>query len=106
MLKKLVSGIIGTLVALLIGAVIMLIQGFDPLTTYGALFNYSLGGPYPLATTLRNAVPLILTGLSASVAFASGPVNLGQPGQLLIGALFATIGGMYLQLPQSSCYQL
>ncbi len=99
MLKKLISGITGTLVALLIGAVIMLIQGYNPLTTYGALFDYSLGGPFPLATTLRNAVPLILTGLSASVAFASGPVNLGQPGQLLIGALFATLGGLYLHLP-------
>jgi len=42
---------------------------------------------------------LILTGLSASVAFASGPVNLGQPGQLVMGALLATIGGLYLDLP-------
>jgi simple sugar transport system permease protein len=99
MQRKLFSGIIGIVVALLIGAVIMLLQGYHPIETYGALFNYSLGGLFPLATTLRNSVPLILTGLSASVAFASGPVNLGQPGQLLIGALFATIGGLYLDLP-------
>jgi general nucleoside transport system permease protein len=99
MRKKLVSGVLGILVALIIGAVIMLIQGFDPIATYGALFNYSLGGFYPFTTTLRNAVPLILTGLSASIAFASGPVNLGQPGQLLIGALFATVGGLYIHLP-------
>ena len=99
MQKKFVSGVLGILGALAIGAVIMLIQGFNPITTYGALFNYSLFGLYPLATTLRNSVPLILTGLSASIAFASGPVNLGQPGQFLIGALFATIGGLYLHLP-------
>ncbi len=99
MQKKLISGIIGILIAMLIGAVIMLIQGYNPFSTYGALFDYSLGGLFPLATTIRNAVPLILTGLSASVAFASGPVNLGQPGQLLIGALFATLGGLYLPLP-------
>jgi ABC-type uncharacterized transport system permease subunit len=41
----------------------------------------------------------VLTGLSASVAFASGPINLGQPGQLVAGALFATLGGLYLALP-------
>jgi general nucleoside transport system permease protein len=99
MQKKLISGVLGILAALLIGAVIMLLQGFDPISTYGALFSYSLGGWYPLATLLRNSVPLILTGLSASVAFASGPVNLGQPGQLLIGALFATVGGLYIHLP-------
>ncbi|MEA5079985.1 MAG: ABC transporter permease [Anaerolineaceae bacterium] len=99
MRKKFLSGILGILVALLLGAIVMLIEGYDPIATYGALFSYSLGGYYPLTTTLRNAVPLILTGLSASIAFASGPVNLGQPGQFLIGALFATIGGLYIHLP-------
>ena len=99
MQKKIVSGVLGILVALIIGALIMLFQGYNPITTYGALFSFSIFGLFPLATTLRNSVPLILTGLSASVAFASGTVNLGQPGQFLIGALFATIGGLYLHLP-------
>lgn len=99
MLKKIANSLIGILIALLIGAIIMLVQGYNPLETYGALFTYSLSDFYSFSTTLRNAVPLILTGLSASIAFASGPVNLGQPGQLLIGALFATVGGLYLNLP-------
>ena len=77
----------------------MLAQGYDPLSTYQALFQFSLFGLYPLSTTIKNSVPLILTGLSASVAFASGPVNLGQPGQLVMGALFASVGGIYLHLP-------
>ena len=97
--KNFLSGILGIGAGLLLGAVIMLFQGYNPLTTYGALFSYSLFGLYPLATTLNNAVPLILTGLSASVAFAAGPVNLGQPGQLLMGALFATVVGLYVELP-------
>jgi simple sugar transport system permease protein len=99
MKRKLIVNLAGVFVAMLLGAAIMLIQGYDPLETYGALFGYSLGNFYSFSTTLRNAVPLILTGLSASIAFASGPVNLGQPGQLLIGALFATIGGLYIDLP-------
>jgi ABC-type uncharacterized transport system permease subunit len=99
MSKKLLSASLGILIALFIGALIILAQGYNPLTTYTALFQYSLLGAYPIATTLKNAVPLVLTGLSASVAFASGPINLGQPGQLVAGALFATLGGLYLQLP-------
>ena len=99
MSNKITSGLLGILVALLIGAAMMLAQGYDPLATYAALFQFSLFGVTPLATTFKNAVPLVLTGLSASVAFASGPVNLGQPGQLLIGALFATMAGLYLHLP-------
>ena len=48
---------------------------------------------------MANAVPLVLTGLSAAIAFASGPVNLGQPGQVLMGALFAVVVGLYVHLP-------
>ena len=97
--RNLLSGVLGIGVGLLLGALIMALQGYDPLVTYGALFSFSLFGLYPLATTLNNAVPLILTGLSASVAFAAGPVNLGQPGQLVMGALFATMVGLAVDLP-------
>lgn len=99
MKQNLINGIAGIIIAMLLGAIVMLVQGYNPITTYAALFSYSLGDWYSLSTTLRNSVPLVLTGLSASVAFASGPVNLGQPGQLLMGALFATVGGLYIDLP-------
>lgn len=98
-MQKLIVNLAGVFFAILLGALVMLFQGYDPIETYGALFSYSLGNLYSLSTTLRNSVPLILTGLSASVAFASGPTNLGQPGQLLIGALFTVIGGIYVDLP-------
>jgi simple sugar transport system permease protein len=86
------------LLAFLLGAVVMLVQGYNPIDTYYQLFAYSLA-PGKIPYTLSKSVPLVLTGLSASVAFASGPVNLGQPGQLLMGALLATIGGLYINLP-------
>ena len=62
------------------------------------MFEYSLA-PAKISYTLSNSVPLVLTGLSASIAFASGVINLGQPGQLLMGGIFATVGGLYLHLP-------
>ncbi len=99
MKNKFINGLLGILIALILGAVVMWIQGYAPLQTYGALFNYSLGSLYSFTTTLNNAVPLVLAGLSAAVAFASGPVNLGQPGQFLMGALLMTIGGLYIDLP-------
>ena len=99
MKQKVLNALIGILVALLLGAVLLVLQGYNPLETYQALFQFSLFGYYPFATTLRNAVPLVLPGLSAAIAFASGVVNLGQPGQLVMGALFATVGGLYLDLP-------
>ena len=98
MKRKVLVNVVGIILAFLLGAVVMLAQGYNPLETYFHLFDYSLA-PDKIAYTLRNSVPLVLTGLSASVAFASGPINLGQPGQLLMGALFATVGGLYIDLP-------
>lgn len=55
--NKWVSGLLGVLVALLIGAFIMLLQGFNPLDVYAALFQFSLGGlrrwPPPPKTPCR-----------------------------------------------------
>lgn len=98
-LAELATGVAGVVLALALGALIMLVEGYDPLATYGALAEFSVGDLDSTATTLKNAIPLILTGLSASVAFASGPVNLGQPGQLVMGALWVTLGGLALDLP-------
>ncbi|HOC27768.1 MAG TPA: ABC transporter permease [Rectinema sp.] len=99
MIRKIISGVLGVVIALAVGALIMLLQGYEPLATYGALAQFSIVGLGPFTTTLKNAVPLVLTGLSAAIAFASGPVNLGQPGQFAFGALAATLAGLYTNLP-------
>ncbi len=102
MRRDLFVALIGVVAALALGAVVMAAQGYDPVAVYTALYDYSLGGSQPgraLGNTLFRAIPLVLTGLSASLAFQAGAVNLGQPGQLLWGALFAVVGGIYLPLP-------
>jgi simple sugar transport system permease protein len=45
-------------------------------------------GPDFLAS-LKNACPLILTGLAAGIAFRSGVFNIGAEGQSIVGSLFA-----------------
>lgn len=102
MRRDLLVALIGVSAALGLSALVMALQGYDPVAVYRALYDYSLGGNQPgkaLGNTLFRAIPLVLTGLSASLAFQAGAVNLGQPGQFLFGALFAVIGGLYLPLP-------
>jgi general nucleoside transport system permease protein len=93
------SAIPGLLVAFGIGALVAEALGYRAWSTYSALARYSIGSTDKLAITLNNAVPLVLTALSASIAFASGPVNLGQPGQLLMGALSSVFVGLHVSLP-------
>lgn len=99
MKKQVITGIIGIIVAFIAGIVIMALQGYNPFQSYFQLFNYSLFSKFALFTTLNKAAPLILTGLSAAIAFGSGPVNLGQPGQFLIGAMSVTVVGLLIDLP-------
>ena len=89
---------ISIILALIIGALIILANGKSPLTAYTALINGSLGSPYKIATTFAKTVPLILTGLATAVAFNSGIFNIGGEGQLYLGAFATAYAGFTLQI--------
>ena len=86
--------------ALLIGAVILVISGVNPLNAYRALFTGAFGETRYLKRTLEKATPLIFSGLSVAFAFKAGLFNIGAQGQLLLGALTsAALGFMITGLP-------
>lgn len=67
-----------------------------------------LGGPFSgggnslfqFGNMLFNATPLILTGLSACIAFKTGLFNIGAPGQYLMGAMVTLI--ISLSIPSAT----
>ncbi|MBD9533092.1 ABC transporter permease [Comamonas sp. CMM01] len=72
--------------------------------TYVELFKGAFGSLFALSETMTRAVPLILTGLAAAVAFRARLFNIGAEGQLYAGAVAAiAVGGMHggtgLELP-------
>jgi general nucleoside transport system permease protein len=77
------------LIAILIGAGVMLATGHNPITAYGALFSGAFGSTVNLSNTLANAIPLILSGLGVAIAFKSGLFNIGAEGQYWIGSMVA-----------------
>ncbi|MFP5254195.1 MAG: ABC transporter permease, partial [Actinomycetes bacterium] len=82
--------------AFVIGAVIILATGNDPLAAYGALFNGAFGSQAALGRTLVNTTPLIFTGLAVAVAFRTGLFNIGGEGQFYMGAMAAAWLGVLL----------
>lgn len=56
-----------------------------------ALFSGSFGSVAGWTATLRETAPLLVTGLAVALAFRGGAWNIGAEGQLLAGALCATI---------------
>ncbi len=81
------------LLAALIGALILLISGANPLAAYGALLKGSFGSLDNLSRTLEKATPLIFSGLAVAFAFKAGLFNIGAQGQLLLGAITAAAVG-------------
>ncbi|CEK15131.1 nucleoside ABC transporter membrane protein [Chthonomonas calidirosea] len=57
----------------------------------GAFGGGSISPAYALSETLVRATPLLLTGLSIVVAWQAGMFSIGGDGQLLMGALTATV---------------
>ena len=87
--KYLLSLLVSVLLALLVGAGIMLLTGHDPIQSYSALFSGALGNQRGLGNTIYKSGQLMLTGLATAVASSAGIFNVGGEGQMYLGALAA-----------------
>lgn len=78
------------------GTLLVLWAGAPVGATYGLLLKGAFGSLFALTETLTRAVPLILTGLAAAVAFRARLFNIGAEGQLYAGAMAAVaVGGLH-----------
>lgn len=89
--------------SLVIASLLTGLAGFSPLDMVRALFSTAYGCKEitncAFLTTLQFATPLIFSGLSAVIAFRSGFFSIGQAGQMVLGAGFASWVG-YQIYPQ------
>jgi len=81
--------LIAVLAAFIVGGLIILLIGDNPMQAFGLLIGNSFGSARDLGWTLHYATPLIFTGLAVAVAFRCGLFNIGAEGQLYVAA-FAT----------------
>ncbi len=79
--------LLSIILAFLIGAVIMIALGANPVVAVQYLFRGAFGTKANLGTTLTKATPLMFTALCACFAYKCGVFNLGGEGQFLIGSI-------------------
>ena len=106
------------LLALIVGAVIIMVTDVDAWrrmgedaggalgdmvagvwVAYRELFQGAFGSVRAISETLFTASPLILAGLAVAVGFRTGLFNIGARGQMFIGGLFALWVGLHVELP-------
>lgn len=93
-LGQLALPVMSILIALGIGAVLMLSIGIDPVVAYAQLWAGIASNKYQIGITLVKATPLLLTGLGLGFAFRCGVFNIGGEGQIYVGALLGTLVGL------------
>jgi ABC-type uncharacterized transport system permease subunit len=98
-----ITPVLTAVVAFLIGGLVVLATGHDPISTYEGIFKGTgLQWLFPwtegddrilaeinLQLTLLVTTPLILTGLAVAFAFRCGLFNIGGQGQYVVGAIVA-----------------
>jgi simple sugar transport system permease protein len=83
-------------VALLLGAVMMLALGANPINGYNAMIVGAFDGNYALGSTAVQAAPLLLVAVGICVAFRANVFNIGGEGQLAMGGLASSATALAL----------
>lgn len=100
MIKKAVDvlflPVISVFAALLVGAVLIIAIGENPLAVYWVFFKNSLFSINGIGYTLFYATPLIFTGLAVAIGFQCGLFNIGAEGQLYVATMAVTLTAIYL----------
>jgi general nucleoside transport system permease protein len=101
--SRLIDGLLpvfATLAALLVGAVMLLFLGVNPIEAYQALWEGAFGSSNAFAETLVKATPLLLVALGICISFRGDVINIGGEGQMIVGAILATwVGLSFTTLP-------
>jgi simple sugar transport system permease protein len=79
-----------------LAAILMKLQGSNPITAYKSLFKTAFGSLEGIGVALGKSTPLVLSGLAVAVGLRAGLFNIGAQGQLLSGALAAAWAGVSL----------
>ncbi|MDY6877035.1 MAG: ABC transporter permease [Chloroflexota bacterium] len=82
--------------ALVVGALVILAAGGNPIAAYKGLFEGAVGSAKALSETTVWATPYIFAGLAVALAFKGGLFNIGAEGQLAFGAVAAAWVGYAL----------
>ncbi len=82
--------ILSVLLALLVSAILIQINNFNPWQVYEFMFSGAFGSSYSLSQTVITAIPLMLTGVGIALAARMLLWNIGGDGQIYMGAIAAS----------------
>jgi len=92
--KATYQALLSLVLSLLVGALLLLVNGQNPLLAYQSLLYGAFGSMDRFAETLVKATPLLLIAISVSLSFRCQLWNIGAEGQVIVGAIVSTWWGL------------
>jgi ABC-type uncharacterized transport system permease subunit len=84
------SPILALLITVIIGVILFLALGKDPVRGLGVFFWEPIRTTYAVGELMVKATPLLIIALGLAVCFRSNVWNIGAEGQFVMGAVFAS----------------
>ena len=91
--------LVAVLFGLVVGAIVIVLCGENPLVVYAELLEKSFIKPYYLFSTLTRATPVIICAMATGISWRAGYINLGVEGQMVTGTLVATVVALFMPGP-------
>ncbi len=93
---------LAVLIAVVVGGLVMLFSGENPLTAYGSMLDGAFGSKFALGETLSRAAPLAIVGYGTAVALRAGLITIGAQGQVVAGAIGALLTAQFFETAPSA----
>ncbi len=93
-MKSLRKIVLTMLLALVVGALFILMIEENPIDSYEALFRGAFAGKLKFGTTLASFTPLLLTATAFAIAAQAGAFNVGVEGEVFLGGITAAYIGI------------
>lgn len=77
--------------ALVVSVILLLVAGASPWRAFELIFRGSLGSTNKISDTLMAWVPLVLAAAGLVITFQAGLWNIGVEGQIVVGAIAASL---------------
>ena len=91
--NKLLNPVVFVFLGLAFSSILIIAAGFNPMAVYSKMISYSFFNLRGINGSIRAGLPLMLCGLSVSIAFKMNLNNIGAEGQYAMGAI---LGGAFV----------
>jgi general nucleoside transport system permease protein len=98
-LRAIYGQTLAVVLALAIGAAVILMVNESPAAVFQTLFLGAFGDQAKIAGTLLQTTPILICGVAACIGLRGGMFNVGIEGQLFLGGLAAAWVGFAAPLP-------